>query len=86
MKKGRVMGFQKVAYLYCDGNFDGCECADYCYDGGDYLITEHCEASFGDSPYTTIKEYKADMEKQGWKFIGNKAYCSNCYKKRNCNG
>jgi hypothetical protein len=64
------MGFHKVAYLYCDGNGDGCE-------------TEGYEASSADMESATIAEYKKHMKKEGWIFKkGNKAYCPICRKDR----
>lgn len=60
------MGFHKVAYLHCDGNFVGCETEGY----------EACSADLGAS---TISEYKLQMKKEGWLFRkGNKAYCPKC--------
>lgn len=60
------MGFQKAIYLYCDGQTDACECADY-------------EASSGDSQAETIAEYKASAKSDGWHFKGTRAYCSACW-------
>lgn len=59
------MTFSIVVYLYCDGQQPDCEC------NGN-------EASWGDSQYTTIKQYKADMKKYGWVFKSKKAYCPTC--------
>ena len=62
------MTFSIVVYLYCNGQTPDCE-----------RFGE--EASGGDSQYTTIKRYNADMKKCGWLFRGNKAYCPTCRKK-----
>ena len=59
------MGFSRVVYLYCNGQYEECE-----YRGE--------EASSGDSAYETIGAYKADMKKFGWVFRGLKAYCPSC--------
>ena len=63
------MGFSVVVYLYCNGDSPDCT-----YQGE--------EASGGDSPYTTIKEYKEDFKKLGWHFVGHKAYCPDCREHR----
>ncbi len=63
------MGFSKVTYLHCDGEFEGCE-------------TDGYEASSADMEVETIQEYKKIMKKSDWLFKkGNKAYCSVCRKK-----
>ena len=73
------MGFAKSIYLYCDANFEGCDCQVHDSLG---ISNGFCEASSGDSPYTTVKEYKEEMKKQGWIFCkNNKAFCSSCKKK-----
>ena len=59
------MGFSRVVYLYCDGQYENCEC-------------QGAEASEGDSQYETIKSYKADMKRYGWTFRGRKAFCPSC--------
>lgn len=60
------MGFSKVVYLYCDGQYETCECA------GE-------EASSGDSLHGTIKSYKTEMKRFGWVFKGRKTYCPSCW-------
>jgi len=62
------MSFSKIVYLYCDGQYEECE-------------NPGVEASDGDSRYSTVKAYKADMKKFGWLFRGDKAYCPSCAKK-----
>ncbi len=67
------MSFSKVVYLYCDGQFLGCECVGY-------------EACSGDSGYEKIADYKASMKSVGWHFKNNRAYCPSCWqelKRRN---
>ena len=59
------MGFSRVVYLYCDGQYESCE-----YQGA--------EASEADSQHETIKSYKAEMVKFGWTFRGRKAFCPSC--------
>ena len=63
---GGDMGFGIVVYLYCDGQYEECE-------------NPGAEASDGDSRYSTIKAYKADMKKFGWHFKNRKAYCPSCW-------
>lgn len=72
------MSFAVCVYLYCDGGLDGCECQcfDRCGNPDGF-----CEASGGDSPYTTKKDYKRDMIKQGWVFRGTDAFCPKCISK-----
>ena len=70
------MSFSVCVYLYCDGNLDGCECQ-VLEDGEP---NGFCEASSGDSSFTTKKDYKDDAKKRGWVFRGHKAYCPNCFK------
>lgn len=60
------MGFQKVIYLYCDGNTDVCENAT-------------TEASEGDSQSETIAHYKKIAKSNGWHFKGQNAYCPSCW-------
>ena len=63
--------FVKSVYLYCNGDSPDCEC----YDG----TQSGLEASNGDSPFTTIKDYKNAMP--DWKFLpNNRAYCPECAK------
>ncbi|KKK99858.1 hypothetical protein LCGC14_2629070 [marine sediment metagenome] len=68
------MGCHLVAYLYCDGNFKGCECQVYNNSEPDGF----CEASAGDSQFETIAAYKKYARSMGWVFRGQKAFCSNC--------
>ncbi len=60
------MSFSRVVYLYCDGQYETCE-----------YVGE--EASSGDSFHETIKSYRTEMKKFGWKFRGRKAYCPSCW-------
>jgi len=62
------MGFDKVTYLYCDGDSEQCETSD----------KEACSAEMG---VCTIATYRKAMVGSGWLFKkGNKAYCPSCRK------
>ncbi len=73
------MVFHVTIYLYCDGNYDGCTCQVFGQDGDPKGFIE---ASSGDSAFETKKAYRTDMKKEGWVFLGQKAYCPNCNKIR----
>jgi len=72
--------FVVSVYLYCDGNFQGCDCQTFDSHGE---REEHgfAEASSGDSQFTTKKDYRELMKTQGWAFRGTKAYCPVCKSK-----
>lgn len=62
------MGFDKVTYLYCDGNEADCDTIDR-------------EAMSAEMGVCSIARYRLEMKDSGWLFKkGNKAYCPTCRK------